>query len=283
LGLEIRADIVNHAVQRINGISDETGQPADKRQKTTASTCPPDDKDAPAAASRRNLHYLTCNFAASAQQVFESLPAGVVRMVSFQFPDPWRRGKHKKRLIIQPKLVFTLAKYMTEGSLIYLSSDCDDVMALMVSVFVNASVVPMDADGDTMEGECSTAESRPCHGFFEMISYEQLTNETDSGRRTDRGAVIVSGADGVSPPPPAITSLAAAPSLTVAPEQELTQQQREQLARQRQQLQLQQILDTYNHCWLPMNPLDEPSERELVCEVDWRRVWRCLLRRTDKL
>ena len=26
--------------------------------------------------------------------------------------------------------------------------------------------------------------------------------------------------------------------------------------------------------WLKFNPLDEPSERELVCELDWRRVWR---------
>lgn len=38
--------------------------------------------------------------------------------------------------------------------------------------------------------------------------------------------------------------------------------------------------DLYEHSWLRFNPLDEPSERELVCEVAWRRVWRCLLRRT---
>jgi hypothetical protein len=29
--------------------------------------------------------------------------------------------------------------------------------------------------------------------------------------------------------------------------------------------------------WLPFNPLDVPSERELVCEVDWRPVYRCIL------
>jgi hypothetical protein len=32
--------------------------------------------------------------------------------------------------------------------------------------------------------------------------------------------------------------------------------------------------------WIRFNPLDEPSERELVCEVEWKRVWRCVFVRT---
>ena len=28
--------------------------------------------------------------------------------------------------------------------------------------------------------------------------------------------------------------------------------------------------------WLHLNPLSEPSERELVCENDWRKVFRCV-------
>lgn len=28
--------------------------------------------------------------------------------------------------------------------------------------------------------------------------------------------------------------------------------------------------------WLSFNPLGVPSERELLCEIDWRRVWRCI-------
>jgi hypothetical protein len=39
-----------------------------------------------------------------------------------------------------------------------------------------------------------------------------------------------------------------------------------------------QRLDEY---WIDSNPLAELSERELICEVDWRRVKRCVLVRCD--
>ena len=30
-------------------------------------------------------------------------------------------------------------------------------------------------------------------------------------------------------------------------------------------------------CWFPYNPLTVLSERDLVCEVQWKCVWRCIL------
>ena len=30
-------------------------------------------------------------------------------------------------------------------------------------------------------------------------------------------------------------------------------------------------------CWFPYNPLSVLSERDLVCEVQWKCVWRCIL------
>lgn len=44
-------------------------------------------------------------------------------IATIQFPDPWRRLKHRKRLIVQPALVRCLASHMSEGALVYLSSD----------------------------------------------------------------------------------------------------------------------------------------------------------------
>ena len=45
---------------------------------------------------------------------------------------------------------------------------------------------------------------------------------------------------------------------------------------------MEKEVDLHETSWLAFNPLDEPSEREIVCEVSWRRVWRCLLRRTAR-
>lgn len=53
-----------------------------------------------------------------------------------QFPDPWRRAKHSKRLIIQPQLIWTLCKHMTRGACVYLSSDCDQIAERMRSEFL---------------------------------------------------------------------------------------------------------------------------------------------------
>jgi hypothetical protein len=36
------------------------------------------------SSSARNIHFLACNFAASAEEVLSSLPADCVRLISFQ-------------------------------------------------------------------------------------------------------------------------------------------------------------------------------------------------------
>ena len=44
-----------------------------------------------------NLYFLACNFLGSASDFMSTLPTGRVRLVSIQFPDPWRRRKHENR------------------------------------------------------------------------------------------------------------------------------------------------------------------------------------------
>jgi tRNA G46 methylase TrmB len=60
-------------------------------------------------------------------------------LVSFQFPDPWRREKHKKRLLIQRDLVGTLGKFLQTGGCVYLSTDCNHIASRMMDVFNSSS------------------------------------------------------------------------------------------------------------------------------------------------
>ena len=117
MGLEIRADIVNSKLLELSNSILEL----------------------PKEFQKNNLHYMVCNFAVSATQLLRSISRkclppppenkpvsnswiqnggkvqcyqhcselddtvtkSPVRLVSIQFPDPWRRTKHLKRLIVQ--------------------------------------------------------------------------------------------------------------------------------------------------------------------------------------
>ncbi|MEY3328079.1 MAG: hypothetical protein RLZZ115_960 [Cyanobacteriota bacterium] len=52
-----------------------------------------------------NLHYLFCNANTSIQPILASLPTGLLKRVSIQFPDPWFKKRHQKRRVVQPELI----------------------------------------------------------------------------------------------------------------------------------------------------------------------------------
>ncbi len=52
-----------------------------------------------------NLHFLFCNINVSLSLLLESLPPGVLKFVSIQFPDPWFKNRHSKRRVVQYELV----------------------------------------------------------------------------------------------------------------------------------------------------------------------------------
>jgi hypothetical protein len=238
---------------------------------------------------------MACNFAASAEQLFQSWQTHAdrnsvcpVRMISFQFPDPWRRGKHKKRLIIQPKLVLILAKYLPDNAVVYLSSDCDDVMALMVSTFVCdekcTGYFEMMTTGEILDNVASEGDPQGLNsdGIFSGSFIVPESSKFKSGRSPVDTKIDGSQLDAeFIHPDEAFSLLTSNGNLTSGAG--LTQQQREQQVRLEQQQLLQRIIQQHEAHWVPFNPLNEPSERELVCEVDWRRVWRCCLRRTKKV
>ena len=74
---------------------------------------------------------------------------------SVQFPDPWRRSKHKKRLIVQPLLVTLLRKHLPVGAAVYLSSDCKLIAESMREQFLTPIDIagPVSVDNEDEGGE----------------------------------------------------------------------------------------------------------------------------------
>jgi len=82
-----------------------------------------------------NLHYLFCNANISIEPILASLPEGVLKRVSIQFPDPWFKKRHQKRRVVQPELVENLARYLGKGGEVFLQSDVEEVEIEMCDRF----------------------------------------------------------------------------------------------------------------------------------------------------
>ncbi|WP_413161031.1 tRNA (guanosine(46)-N7)-methyltransferase TrmB [Capilliphycus salinus ALCB114379] len=82
-----------------------------------------------------NLHYLFCNANNSLKPILETLPAGILKRVSIQFPDPWFKRRHQRRRIVQPELVTEIADYIMMGGEVFLQSDVKDVIKQMSDIF----------------------------------------------------------------------------------------------------------------------------------------------------
>ena len=54
-----------------------------------------------------------------------------LKSISFYFPDPWFKKKHKKRRVIQPDLIDILSTYMQKGSLILVKTDVIELFEYM--------------------------------------------------------------------------------------------------------------------------------------------------------
>ena len=82
-----------------------------------------------------NIHFLFCNVNNSLKPLIESLPAGMLRRVTIQFPDPWFKKRQAKRRLVQPNLVDTLANYLTDEGVVFLQSDVEAVAVEMCDRF----------------------------------------------------------------------------------------------------------------------------------------------------
>lgn len=64
--------------------------------------------------------------AADARTLFTSLPAGSVQRFLVLFPDPWPKASHKKRRLVQPKLVEDIALALVAGGEFWVVTDWPD-------------------------------------------------------------------------------------------------------------------------------------------------------------
>ncbi|GBF82566.1 tRNA (guanosine(46)-N7)-methyltransferase TrmB [Aphanothece sacrum] len=83
-----------------------------------------------------NLHFLFCNINLSITSLFGSLPPGILKWVTIQFPDPWFKQSHKKRRVVQPILVNAIAQYLSDDGLIFLQSDVKEIALQMGNHFL---------------------------------------------------------------------------------------------------------------------------------------------------
>ena len=99
--------------------------------------------------------------------------------VSIQFPDPHFKKAHTKRRVVTSQLVSTLAKFMEEGSAVFLQSDIKDALVGMREKFVDEEEEEVDENvGDADRAETRRNENIPLGAsrYFDEIQLPNRTN-----------------------------------------------------------------------------------------------------------
>ena len=98
-----------------------------------------------------NLHFIPGNFSNLIVDLHDSLKKYhlEIKSISIQFPDPWRRKKFQKRLIVQNKFIDTLAKELKPKTLVYFSSDVEQIFEHMYSEFSSNKYFHIKNTNDT--------------------------------------------------------------------------------------------------------------------------------------
>lgn len=102
----------------------------------------------------------------------QRVPLNSLAGVFLFFPDPWHKTKHKKRRIVQPDFVATLAKHLTDDGHFHMATDWEDYAKHMMQVMSHAP----DYQNTSGEGEYTP---RP--------DYRPLTKFEQRGHRLGHG------------------------------------------------------------------------------------------------
>ncbi len=86
-------------------------------------------------AGLTNLHYEFCNATHALDKFLEKLPAGILRAITIQFPDPWFKNKHAKRRMVKDKMVEIIVEHLTISGEIFVQTDVDFLAEEMFAVF----------------------------------------------------------------------------------------------------------------------------------------------------
>lgn len=98
-------------------------------------------------AGLQNLHYEFCNAMLVLDQLLAKLPAGILQMVTIQFPDPWFKKKHAKRRMVNKELVDTVVSKLAAGGRIFVQTDIEFLAEEMFELFrANSSLKETGAE-----------------------------------------------------------------------------------------------------------------------------------------
>eukprot|EP01037_Dinobryon_pediforme_P040094 gene40094-49057_t len=90
----------------------------------------------------KNIHFLAVNANVDLDDILSSLRDREqpieIRAVTVQFPDPHFKSRHKKRRVVNPDLVDSLAKHLREGTEVFVQSDIEEVEIDMVNHLQNS-------------------------------------------------------------------------------------------------------------------------------------------------
>lgn len=67
--------------------------------------------------------YVACG---DAVEMFDALGPGALAGVRVFFPDPWPKARHRKRRLLQPEFVATLARTLAPGGFLHAATDWSD-------------------------------------------------------------------------------------------------------------------------------------------------------------
>jgi tRNA (guanine-N7-)-methyltransferase len=82
-----------------------------------------------------NLHYEFCNAMLWLGRLLDDIPAGVLRAVTIQFPDPWFKKKHAKRRMVNRELVETVVDKLAIGGRVFVQTDIEFLAEEMFELF----------------------------------------------------------------------------------------------------------------------------------------------------
>ncbi|HOK10599.1 MAG TPA: tRNA (guanosine(46)-N7)-methyltransferase TrmB [Candidatus Hydrogenedens sp.] len=85
-----------------------------------------------------NLYFFFGHAHIVLQPLLESLPIGVLHMVSINFPDPWFKRRHHKRRLVTPELVEMLASYLQPHGKVFIQTDVKELSMNICDVFINS-------------------------------------------------------------------------------------------------------------------------------------------------
>lgn len=208
------------------------------------------------ATLHRRAHFVACNVNVSLKTL--NLPN--IRAICVQFPDPWSRAKHAERRVMTPAFVQMLADVLPEDGEIFCCSDVASLAEEMYDVVLA---------NDAFELDEATYERLGLDDLIPPVVAAAAAATSSSSSTADDDVVVVQ--------PPQFDA-----AHKFAWEKNPTLSENE-VVKEKKKVVVDSQPQRHHRRWLSRNPYAAcATERDIVCEVKWRPVYRFAARRRRK-